>query len=173
MVATADVSGIAYFLPIISFLIVFVVIYAVLAKSKIIGESLFVQLFVSFLLSAIFISASAPRDYVQTIIPWFVVVLISLFLLLAMIGLIGKPAEFMNKGIGVVFIIVLVLILIGAAFFAFSSYINPYLPGATHSSGGNPAVLAFANWIYSSRVSGAILLIVISAIVSWVLVKTK
>lgn len=170
--ATADISGITYFLPIISFLIVFIVIYALLAKTKILGESLGIQLFVSFLLATIFISASAPRNYVETIIPWFVVVLISLFLILAIIGFIGKPAEGMSKGIGMIFVIILGLMLLGSAFFAFSDYLSPYLPGSS-SNGANPNILAFTDWLYSSRVAGALLLVVAAAIVSWVLVKTK
>jgi len=168
----ADISGISYFLPIITFLIVFVVIFALLAKTKILGESLFVQLFVSFLLSTVFISASAPRDYVQAIIPWFAVVLISLFVLMMIIGFAsGKSAEGMNKTLGMISVVLLAIVLAVSAYFAFSGYISPYLPGSS-SAGANPEVLQFTSWIYSSRVAGAILLMVAAAIVSWVLVKT-
>jgi|SRR3989339_360659 len=167
----ADISGISYFLPIITFLIVFVVIFALLAKTKILGESLFVQLFISFLLSTVFISASAPRDYVQAIIPWFAVVLISLFVLMMIIGFVGKPAEGMNKTVGMISVVLLAIVLAVSAYFAFSGYISPYLPGST-ASGANPQVLQFTDWIYSSRVAGAVLLIIAAAVVSWVLVKT-
>jgi len=168
----ADISGISYFLPIITFLIVFVVIFALLAKTKILGESLFVQLFVSFLLSTVFISASAPRDYVQAIIPWFAVVLISLFVLMMIIGFVGgKSSEGMNKTVGMISVVLLAIVLAVSAYFAFSGYISPYLPGST-ASGANPEVLQFTSWIYSSRVAGAVLLILAAAVVSWVLVKT-
>lgn len=170
--AVVDISGISYFLPIVSFLIVFVIIYALLAKTKILGESMAIQLFISFLLAAVFISAAAPRNYVQSVIPWFVVVLISLFILLAIVGFVGKPIEPMQKGVGIAFVIVMALLLIGAAFFAFSDYFSPYLPGASEE-GANPTLLSLTNWLYSSRVAGALLLIVAGAIVSWVLVKTK
>jgi Na+/proline symporter len=168
----ADISGISYFLPIITFLVVFVVIFALLAKTKILGESLFIQLFISFLLSTVFISASAPRDYVQAIIPWFAVILISLFVLMMIIGFAsGKSDDGMNKTLGTISVVLLAIVLAVSAYFAFSGYISPYLPGGS-ASGANPQVLQFTNWIYSSRVAGAVLLVIAAAVVSWVLVKT-
>ena len=67
-----DVSGISYFAPILAFLIVFVIIFAVLNKTKIFGEvNNWVLLFVSFLVATVFVSAAGVRDYVLTITPWF------------------------------------------------------------------------------------------------------
>ena len=69
-----DISLIQDFLPILSFLLIFAVVFALLAKYKLLGEeSKFLNLFVSFLIAAIFVSLTSARDYVLAITPWFVV----------------------------------------------------------------------------------------------------
>ena len=66
-----DISGVTYFEPILAFLVVFVVLYAVLAKTKILGEdNKFVNIFASFLVATIFVAAAGVREYVLTITPW-------------------------------------------------------------------------------------------------------
>ncbi len=154
-----DISGISYFAPLLAFLVVFVIVFALLNKTKLLGENAFIQLFVSFVIGTIFVSAAGVRDYVLTITPWFAVLIVSLFFVLFVIGFVGKPAESMTKGVGIVFILLLIIIFLFSGFVVFSEFLIPYLPGGP------------ASWIYSSRVVGALLLLVISAIVSWILVR--
>ena len=156
-----DISWISYFAPILAFLVVFVILFALLNRTKLIGENAWVQLFVSFLVATIFVSGAGVRDYVLTITPWFAMLIVSLFFVLFIIGFVGKPAEFMQKGIGVSFVAVLTVILLVSGFIVFSDVLGPYLPGS-------PA----GDLIYTSRVFGALLLLVICAVVSWVLVAS-
>ncbi len=169
----ADTSAIAYFAPIAAFLVVFIVVYAVLLKTKILGDSKWVSLFVSFLIASIFISIAGARQYVQTVIPLFAILIVSLVFLLMLVGIIGKPAESFHKGIGLAAIIIFALVFLIAGFVLFSHLIVGYLPGATFGYNANPDALPALDWLYSPRVAGAILLVIISAAVSWVLVKTK
>lgn len=173
MAQTTDLSGIEYFLPILSFLVVFIIVFAVLNKTKIIGENKWWQLFVSFVFATIFISAAGARDYVLNIIPWFAILVVSFVLILVVVSFIGKPVENMNKGLGMAFVIILILAFLVSALFVFSDYITPYLPWSQgYGSGGNPNVLGVLDWIFSPRVFGAILLLIVSAVVSWILVKS-
>jgi hypothetical protein len=54
----------------------------------------------------------------------------------------------------------------------FSATIGPYLPGSD-LPGGDQDILRITDWIYSPRVAGAALLLAVTAVVSWILVKTK
>ena len=156
-------------MPILSFLVVFIICFAVLARIKILGSK-FLELLVSFIIAIIFVSAVGPRNYILAIIPWFAILIVGLFLVMVLTGFVGKDLIFMNKGIGIAFVVLLLIAFVVSIFFVFSSYLGPYLPfssGAGGSSGG----LAFANWLYSPRVAGAILLLAISFVVSWFLVK--
>ncbi|MEK6893816.1 MAG: hypothetical protein AABX07_06475 [Nanoarchaeota archaeon] len=167
MVGQVDLSGISYFLPLLSFLVVMIIVFAVLQKIKIF-ENIWLQLFISFLLATIFVTFAGAREYVANIVPWVVVLVVCLFFILLFIGFIGKSMEGWNKGIGIAFVIIVLLGFLISALFVFSSAIGPYLPGGS-SAGKN----VLTSWAYSSRVAGGFLLLVISAIVSWVLVKAK
>jgi len=166
----ADLSGISYFLPILGFLIVWIIVYAVLNKTKII-EQQWLQIFVAFIFSTIFVAAVGPREYVVNITAWFAVFLVSLFLIMVIMGLVGKDMNFMNKGIGVAFVILVILMFIVSAIIIFSDSLGPYLPW--NYGTGNPDASRITNWLYSERVMGAVLLIIVSAIVSWILVKAQ
>lgn len=168
----ADVSAITYFAPIAAFLIVFVISFAIFAKIKLLGESKFVNIFISFLIAAIFVSAAGARQYVQTIIPWIAVLLIALVFILAITGFIGKEAAF-TKGIGIGFIVLFGLVFLVSAFVVFSNILVNYLPGPFFGRDLNPEAEFALSWFYSPRVAGAILLIIVSAAVSWILVKAK
>jgi hypothetical protein len=169
-----DVSGFAVVAPVFAFFLVFVVVFGVLFKTGVLGENKWVQLFSSFLVASIFISLTGARDLVLTVVPWVVVLILSLFFILLIIGWIGKGAEFLHKPIGIVVVILLGLIFLVSAFVVFSDVLSGYLPGPGFGSGDSePEVLFFLSWLYSPRVLGGILLIGLSAIVSWVLVKMK
>jgi len=157
-----DVSGFAYFAPILAFLVVFVVMFAILARTKLFGGEAnpWILLFVSFLVATIFVSAAGVRDYVLTITPWFAALLISLFFLILLLRFVGTDVGFMEKGSGIVAVLVLVVVFLVSGFVVFSDVLGPFLPGGVSAEG-----------LYSSRVMGALLLLILSALVSWVLVR--
>lgn len=151
-----DVSSFVDLLPILTFLIVFVLVFVVLDKTKVV-ENLFFQLLVAFLLATVFVTASGAREYVQNIIPWFAVLLVCLFFILVLIGFVGKDIASMNKGIGMGFVFVLLAVFIVSAVIVFSSNVRPY----------------YEQLAASPRLYGALLLLGVSVLVSWVLVKGK
>ena len=58
-------SSIGYFLPIAAFLLVFVISYAFIKKSEILGENEFVMLLISFILASFFIIRASLVEFVQ------------------------------------------------------------------------------------------------------------
>jgi hypothetical protein len=169
--ATADLSGIAFFAPIAAFLLVFLVSFAIFHKTNILGESKWLNLFISLIISSLFVSFAGGRLYVQTIVPWIAIALVCLVFLLAILGFVGKDVDFMKKGVGIAFVVILGIIFLISAFFVFSEVFIKYIPGPTFARGSSPEERYFLSWLYSPRIAGAIILIVISAIVSWILVK--
>ncbi len=81
MVAPIDIGFIGYFLPIFSFLLVFIVIYAILQKTQILGENSTVSLFISFIMASFFIVEVQLVDFVAFTSSWFAVFVILLFFL--------------------------------------------------------------------------------------------
>ena len=100
MVAEASVSAIGYFMPIFAFLLVFIVIYALLMKTKVLGDNQPVMLFISFILSSFFIVQASLVEFVKFTSAWFSVIIIAVFFLIALLGFLpGKePFAFLGKG---------------------------------------------------------------------------
>jgi len=153
-----DLSLIQNYLPILSFLLVFTIVFAVFAKYKILGESKFVNLFVAFLTSTIFISLTSAREYVISITPWFAVFIVISLFILALVGFTGKVPEVFTKGLGIILVIALLIVFLVSAYFTFSA---------------SPAIMDISDWISKPRIYGALILLAVSAIVSWVLIKVK
>ncbi len=170
---TIDLSGLSFFMPVVSFLFVFVVIYALLAKTKIIGESNWIHLLISFIVAIVFISFSSMELFVRTVIPWFAVLIIVLFLVL-LLGLFSSKDWVPQSWLGWVFIGLLGLIFLISAIKVFNPIFHPDLILTSGAEGyGNSFGEQITDFFTSSKVAGSLLLVVVAVVVSWVLTKAK
>lgn len=154
----ASLSALNYFLPILSFFVVFVVIFALLKKTQVLGENDFVALFISFVLGVFFIIQTSLVDFLMFSSAWFVVVIFLVFLMFVLLAFFPGKLEFLEKG-WVSWVVVggLIGLFIIASAYTFNWAVN-----------WDKA----AEWVYSDWF-GLILLLVVGAFVSWVLVKKK
>ncbi len=167
-----DYTWLSQGMPLFGFFLVFFIMYAILAKTKILGEG-FINIFVSAIFAIVFITFSPGIEYVQVILPWFSILIIALFLLLLIVGFSQKDmSKFMAPWLAWVFIAFLAIIIISAALVVFNPMFGPYLPGQS-DSGGNAFLISVKNFIYSQKFLGAVLLLVLAAITSWILLKKK
>ncbi|MAG02538.1 hypothetical protein CMI42_04315 [Candidatus Pacearchaeota archaeon] len=163
-----DISGIFLFMPIFSFLFVFLVVYAILSKSQLLGEGM-IPVFVSFIMAIIFISFSSLELYVQTIVPWFVVLLICTFLVLLIAGFSSKNMDWILKpGFGWTVIVILLVIFLVAAIKVFNPVFHPDL---LLTSGQGTSLLEQISYGTDGRIFGTILLLGIVGAVSWWITK--
>ena len=165
-----DITGIYFFMPVFSFLFVFVVVYAVLAKTKVLGDQR-VNLLVSFIIAIIFMNFSSLDLYVRTILPWFVVLLVCLFLALVIMGFSTKDWEKMaTPGFAWIIVAILVVIFLIAAIRVFNPMFHPEL-GVTTAGDGQEGVLLQIRHVFDSQVGGSVLLLILGLIVAWILTK--
>jgi hypothetical protein len=169
----ADVSSFTYFAPVLTFLAVFGIMVAVLHKTKLLGDKIPINIFVSFVIASIFITAGSVSQLVLDVIPWFAVLLIALFLILILVGFMEKTDAVMGKGMAWIFVVLLIFIFIVSGVKVFSNSLAPYLPTATYDdvSKGSPGLIGFFSWLYSPQVKGFFLLIGVAALVTWILVR--
>lgn len=171
--AFLDFSWLSYYMAIFGFLFVFTVMFAILTKTKILGDEGLIISLVSFVFAIIFVTFSPGVEYVGTIVPWFSILVIALFFILIIVGFSQKEIDkFMKPWIAWVFIIILIIIFLVAAIRVFNPVLGPYLPGAS-GAGGDATLLKYKSFFYSEKVLGALLLLVIAAITSWVLTRKK
>ena len=118
----ADISSIGYFLPIFSFLLVFIVVYAILMKTGVLGDNKGVSLFISLILASFFIVNARMVEFVEFSSSWFVVFLICILFILMLLAFMGKDSLKLvaeNKGVawGLVGVLVIAFIASGARIF--------------------------------------------------------
>jgi hypothetical protein len=97
-----DIGSLSYFLPIFSFLLVFIVVYAILMKTGVLGDNKGVSLFISLILASFFIANTQMVEFVEFSSSWFVVFLICALFIMMFLGFIGKDSLKLvaeNKGI--------------------------------------------------------------------------
>jgi len=116
MATPLDVSILDHFVPIFVFMLVFVIFYSVLLKTKILGNNKGLISLASFSVSLLFVVTQAATEFVQLITPWFVVlIIVSMCFLLIFMFLGVKPdaiAEAVsNEGTAWVIIIILIVLL--------------------------------------------------------------
>ena len=170
--AGVSLVGLAFFKPILAFLILFVVMFALLKKTKILGEETFIQLLSSFIVATIFVTAGGVRELVLVSTQGFGVLLMAMFFILIFVGFLGgKSEEIIGKGIGWFFVVVMLLIFLIAGAKIFGGNLGAYIPGP-HYGNGNPNVIYLLDVLYSPSVMGTILFVIITGIVMFVLVKS-
>jgi len=153
----ASVSAIGYFMPIFAFLLVFIVMYAILVKTKVLGDSPAVMLFISFILSSFFIVEASLVEFVQFSSAWFGVIVIGLFFLVILLAFVPgiDIGKFVGSGGNNWFAWVLLGLIVG--FFVISS---AYVFNWVVNWG------MIQSW-FNTDWFGMILLLVIAGIVSW------
>jgi hypothetical protein len=166
-----NVSGISFFMPIFSFLFVFLIIYALLAMSKVLGESKFIHVVISFIVSIVFMSFSSAELFVRTIIPWFVILVIVVFFILLIAGFSTKSLDkIMTPAFAWVVIAVLGIIFLVSAIYVFNPFFHPDLIVAEGAEGPG-VVQQVANFLSQSSIAGGIILLIVAIIVSWVITR--
>lgn len=151
-----SIAAVNFFMPVFAFLLVFIVVYAILMKTKVLGENAFIHFFVSLLLAAIFIVNLSLVDFIKFSSSWFVVFVVCIFLVILLISFThGKVDVIMKPWVAWVLVAALIIFFIFSAAHVFSWVIN---------------WSAVGNW-FSTDWFGFILLLVIAGIVAWFVSK--
>jgi len=153
--AETTISAIGYFMPIFAFLLVFIVIYALLAKTKVLGDSSAVMLFISFILASFFIVEASLVEWVQFSSAWFGVAVVLGFFIVALVALVPgiKIGDFFGAKDWFAWVL---LALVVVFFIISSSYIFNWVVNWD----------LIVSW-FDTEWFGMILLLAIAGIVSW------
>lgn len=115
---SVQITSINYFFPIFAFLLVFIVVYAILKKTEILGKNNGVAIFISLIIASFFIVNVKLVEFVQFNSAWLAVFLICTLFILMFLGFIGKDyLEVFTKTKAFAYVLIFLLI----AFFIFSA----------------------------------------------------
>jgi hypothetical protein len=158
MAVAVDLSSLGTFMPIFAFLLTFTLVYALLAKTKVLGEHKFVHIFVSFCVSIIFIISANAVEYIKVATPFFVTFAISVLFILLIVGLIhGKLEDFFkSKGFAIFIVVILIIVFVFSAIFIFAPIINQYMAGPK-------------KFFLQPQILGVLILVGVTAFTAWLL----
>jgi len=165
-----DFSPMRALLPVFGFLLVWIVMYLVLWKLKILGDNKWALIFVSLIIGIFFIAFSRGTAFIENITPWFAIIVIMVFFVMVLMMFIGVEMKDYNKGVMFVFLIVMGIVFLVSFYFVYNDILYNYLPG-TSSVGLDPVGAGFKDWLWSISTIGTIVLVVLSAIAAWILTK--
>ena len=151
------ITGLANYVEIFGFLLIFTLVYALLAKTKILGDNNFIHLFVSFIISILFVVVPPATKYITSITPWiavFFVVVVFIVLTVTFISGKTKIEDVMNPGIAWAFVIIIIIILLISAIQLFHLF-----------AGLEP----LKQWALQPRIYTALILFAVAAAAAWVL----
>ena len=158
---TIDLSGIATFIPIFGFLLVFTVTYALLSKTRALGENKFVSILISFVVAIIFLVSANAIEYVRIVTPWFATFIVSLLFIALAVGLIkGDIEDFFKPAFGWFIVIALILLFVVSAIFIFADTLSRYFAPV-------------GEFLIQPQILGIVVLLVIAVFASWILTKGK
>lgn len=155
-----SLAGISTIMPIISFLFVFILIYALLIKTNVLGDNKFTSLFISLIIASFFIVNVNLVDFTRMSVSWIVVFIVCVFMILLVLGFIGKDALKVftdNKTIAGVSVAIIVVIFLISSMYTLNWTINWDL---------------IQSW-FDKDWFGMVALIIVAAIVASVLTKVK
>jgi len=168
----ADVSSLGYLMPLLAFLLVFIVSYALLAKTKILAISNFWHIFLSLVIAIMFVVSPSATQFTMVSTPWIAVFIVTLFFILMLLTFVhGKLDEVVKSpAISIVLILVLLIIFVISAVNVFGPLVTSYLPGGSEATLTTQQAQT-KHFFFSPAVIGAMILLVIAAVASWVLTK--
>jgi len=115
-----DISFLSEAMPIWAFVLVFVLAYAILAKTKILGSNKWINSIISIILAIIFTTFTGVREYLTNLTPWLVVlVTISFFFLLLIAFMLKDDWTKITKPITIILVIIFALVIIITIFYTF------------------------------------------------------
>jgi len=153
-----DLSGISTFVPVFGFLLVFVVSYALLGKTKVLGENKFVHILVSFAIAIIFLVSANAVEYVRVVTPWFAAFIVSLLFIALVVGVTGNMEKIFKPGFTWFIVIVLLLIFVISAIYVFADVINKYM--------GEPKA-----FLLQPQILGVLVLVALTVFAAWLLTR--
>jgi len=118
MATFLDIGLLDFFLPVFIFLFIFVVLYAIVDKTKILGENRAIKIIAALSISVISLFTGKVSDLVLRTVPWLVALFIGLILIFMVYMFFGIKEEQIWDYLGLkwtVFIIMLLIIFLGVS----------------------------------------------------------
>ena len=165
---TLDVSVLSYFTPVFIFLAVWVMFYAVLQKTQILGKNQGLSALLSFCIAFLFIITATASKLVEILLPWLgilVVIAMAAILLFMFMGVSGETIAKTIGGNAWTIVIVLIILLV----IALTQVFGPSIKELTQESAEEGDFMkSIGSILFHPSILGMFLILVIASLaVKW------
>lgn len=175
MATVLDVGILQYFTPLIVFIFVLIILWALLEKINFFGNK-FANLMIAFTLATLFVVIPELNQIVALATPWFVILLIFLLMIILIFLFMGVKADFIASVFGgekpnlavVWIIIVLCIAIFGYAFTqVYGEKIKNITAGSdtTDATGGDALAQNIGQILFTPKIMGMFFLLGLAALV--------
>jgi len=170
MATVFELGLLNYFSPIIVFLFVLIILWALLEKTNFFPGNKFANMLIAFCLSFLFILIPELREIITLSTPWFVIMFIFLFMLILIFLFMGVKPEVIGKLFGgpkpnltiVWFIIIIAFAIFGYAFTqVYGEQVHAITSGET-TDGGSELTQNIGAILFTPKVLGMVFLMVLA-----------
>jgi len=155
----------AYIMPLLAYLFIFTLVYALLAKTKILGDNAFIHFMLSIVVAIVFILSPMATKFTALTVPWVAIFMFMVFFILLIITFVRGNIDDIVKS-PLIAIIVAVIILIIFIISAVNVF-GPLVSQGYFSKEGQQTFDFFTN----PQFYGLAILLIIAGIVSWTVTK--
>jgi len=163
MAAVLDLGSLTYFTPVLIFVLVFVILYALLEKARVLGENSGLHGLVAFIFSLLFVLIKPFRQLLLTIIPWFVILFLLVVIILIGIMILGFKkkdiTEYISDNPGITITLVIIIVTI---FFVGLSSTFPGAVGFPSEDVDDGRLFRLRSVLFDHRVLGIFLVLIIA-----------
>ncbi|MBS3155078.1 hypothetical protein J4404_01120 [Candidatus Woesearchaeota archaeon] len=161
MATLLDTGLLYYFLPFITFLFIFSIVYIILENTDWMGKNKSLKFIAALSIALISLFAGGVVDLINYIVPWFVFIFIFLILLFMGLTFLGieKDIVWNNLSIWTVMVISFLLLLIGITQ-VYSNIFTPYAGGNVTKTIGSETLRT----IFHPRVLGALFILIVASL---------
>ena len=158
--------ALGYIMPLLAYLFVFTLVYALLAKTKILGSNAFLHFVLSLVVAVTFVLTPMSTKFTVLTVPWIAIFIFMVFFILLVITFIRGNIDDIVKSS---FIAVIVAIIILIIFFI--SAMNVFGPLVSQGSYLSPEGQSALNFFTNPQFYGLAILLIIAGIISWQVTK--
>lgn len=165
MASILDTGLISFFMPVVSFILVFSITYAILSKTNILKDKS-VNIAAAFAIAILFLFAPDAIELIQLTTPWFIVFLIFLMVIFMTFMFLGASESQMNEVLKQPSVFwTIIVVIIGIFLFGltqiFGENVQAIFGGEDTGEGG--LVVDIGKIIFHPRVLGAIFILLIAS----------
>ena len=162
MATFLDLGGVdllEYFMPVFIFILVFVILYAILDKTGMLGKNKALNIILSFIVALTVLFSGASMDLINFVTPWFAVILVvSVIAVLVLSFAVKKGGDLDLRPVPVLAMIFAGIVLIVGITQVFGPVFTPYAEGA------DPGWTALRT-LFHPRLLGAFLILFVASII--------